>query len=306
MARSTPLVLATLIAVLASSGIAHGGPGATGHRTRGHGHGGGHGGPAAAGHRTRGHGHGHDGGHGGPGAAGHRTRGHGGVLQKTVAELRPDVIVSKRGGGANVVSTIGQALIRSTGPREARPYFVIYVSQGTYEEHVVVTAGNVVLIGDGMGRTIITGNRSKRTGHNTEQSATVTVIAHGFLARDLDIRNTAGAPEDEEAVALLLAGNEAVMYNCVIQGFQDTLYAKEHSHFYRGCHIFGTIDFVFEDAAAVFQDCYLYARPPSAKGKPDIVTAQGRMEDKTSGFIFQNCSVMASTLPGEKGEAHGR
>ncbi|CAM0870823.1 unnamed protein product [Alopecurus aequalis] len=228
-----------------------------------------------------------------------RHRSRGGVLSKSISELSPDVVVDKRGGGN--LTTIADALrLYKVKPKGA--HFVIYISEGTYEEHLVITVPNVVLIGDGMTRTVITGNRSRNNGYNTEESATLTatITGVGFMARDLSIHNTAGAPGDKQAVALFSAAPETVLFRCDIRGFQDTLLAKENTHFYRDCHIWGTVDFIFGDAAAVFQDCFIFARPPASKGQPAVVTAQGRLKhDGGSGFVFQNCTVKASTLPGE-------
>jgi pectinesterase len=121
----------------------------------------------------------------------------------------------------------------------------------------------------------------------------------GFMARDLAIYNTAGGPHDEQAVALSVSSNLSVFYRCDLMGFQDTLLAYMYTQFYRECRIWGTVDFIFGDAAAVFQDCYLYVRQPPA-GKPGIITAHGgEYHDRTSGFIFQNCTVDISHLPGE-------
>ncbi|KAM3300846.1 hypothetical protein ACQJBY_041729 [Aegilops geniculata] len=134
---------------------------------------------------------------------------------------------------------------------------------------------NVVLIGDGVGRTIITGALSDRTGHNVMQSATMSVFAEGFMARDVTIQNTAGGPGINQAVALRVQADRTVFYRCQIHGYQDTLMAESHLQFYRECEISGTVDFIFGDATAVFQDCIVFARRP-ADGKHNVITAQGR------------------------------
>jgi pectinesterase len=82
------------------------------------------------------------------------------------------VIVAKRGGGD--VTTIADALMRSDGPRKAAGgYFVIYIREGVYDEHVIVATKKVVFIGDGRDKTIITGSRSNFTRHNVHDSATL-------------------------------------------------------------------------------------------------------------------------------------
>ncbi|TVU34908.1 hypothetical protein EJB05_16764, partial [Eragrostis curvula] len=146
-----------------------------------------------------------------------------------------------------------------------------------------------MLIGDGAGRTVITGNRSNITKHGTPCSATVSAQGSGFMARDLTIENTAG-PKANQAVAFLSNSNRSVLFRCEIKGYQDTLLAENHLQFYRDCEISGTIDIVFGDASAVFQNCVILARRPLG-GQDNIITAQGRNgADSPTGFSFQGCN----------------
>ncbi|WVZ81600.1 hypothetical protein U9M48_028955 [Paspalum notatum var. saurae] len=84
------------------------------------------------------------------------------------------------------------------------------------------------------------------------------VVGRGFIARDLRIENTAGAT-NSQAVALMSESNHSVIYHCSLQGYQDTLYVRMGKQFYRERHIFGTVDFIFGDTAAVFQNCKILA-----------------------------------------------
>lgn len=122
------------------------------------------------------------------------------------------------------------------------------------------------------------------------------------MARDLCIRNTAGAMQDHQAVALFSDSDHSIFLRCDIQGFQDTLLANTKLQFYRECRIWGTVDFVFGNAAAVFQKCELYARRPADPSTQDVLTAQGREDHEgPTGFVFQECTVAPSALPGEAG-----
>ncbi|KAK3165610.1 hypothetical protein QOZ80_1AG0035440 [Eleusine coracana subsp. coracana] len=147
-----------------------------------------------------------------------------------------------------------------------------------------------MLVGDGAGQTIITGNRSNMSNHGTRCTATVSAQGSGFIARELTIENTAG-PMAKQAVALLSNSNHSVVFRCEIKGYQDTLLAENHLQFYRDCEISGSIDIVFGDAAAVFQNCTILARRPP-EGRHNIITAQGRsVADVPTGFSFQGCKV---------------
>ncbi|KAE8809988.1 hypothetical protein D1007_13308 [Hordeum vulgare] len=111
-----------------------------------------------------------------------------------------------------------------------------------------------------------------------------------LLARDLTVENTAGR-EAGAAVVLRSASKQSVFYRCEFKGYEDTLLADSNRQFYRECVISGTVDFIYGNAKAVFQDCLLLARAP-LKGKHNVITAQGRDgPDGSSGFSFQNCRV---------------
>lgn len=77
-------------------------------------------------------------------------------------------------GGANFTS-IGDAVASAPNNSVVEDgYFVIYAKQGYYQEYVVVPRHkkNIMLIGDGINTTVITGNRSVVDGWTTFNSAT--------------------------------------------------------------------------------------------------------------------------------------
>nr|XP_023874715.1 probable pectinesterase/pectinesterase inhibitor 12 isoform X1 [Quercus suber] len=171
----------------------------------------------------------------------------------------------------------------------------IYVKQGVYEENVEIPdyKPNIVLLGDGADVTLITGNRSVGDGWTTFSSATLAVSGDGFLARDISVENKAGAKK-YQAVALRINADLVALYRCSISGFQDTLYVHSFRQFYRECDISGTIDFIFGNAAVVFQGCNIVSRMPM-HGQFTVITAQSRDTlDENTGISFQNCSILAT------------
>ncbi|RWW46343.1 hypothetical protein BHE74_00047749 [Ensete ventricosum] len=108
----------------------------------------------------------------------------------------------------------------------------------------------------------------------------------------MGFENTAG-PAKGQAVALRVQADRSIFLNCKIQAYQDTLYAHSHRQFYRDCLISGTIDFIFGDAAAVFQNCILTVRRPQPQhGTAVFAQSRVRVEEST-GFVSQNCSIVA-------------
>ena len=114
-----------------------------------------------------------------------------------------------------------------------------------------------------------------------------------FIARGIAFKNTAG-PLRGQAVALRSASDLSVFYRCAIQGYQDTLMVHSQRQFYRECYIYGTIDFIFGNAAVVFQNCLIYVRRP-LKGQVNVITAQGRNDPyQNTGITIQNSQVRAA------------
>lgn len=175
--------------------------------------------------------------------------------------------------------------------------FVIWIKAGVYEEivRVPLEKKNVVFVGDGMGKTVITGSSNVGiAGIATFDSATVGVAGDGFMARDLTIQNTAGSLP-QQAVAFRSSSDHSILDNCEFIGHQDTLYPHSLRQFYKSCRIQGNVDFIFGNAAAVFQDCLLLVSPRQndpEKGENNAITAHGRnIPAQSTGFVFQNCIV---------------
>ncbi|XP_047071983.1 pectinesterase-like [Lolium rigidum] len=204
--------------------------------------------------------------------------------------MRVDVVVAQDGSGR--YRSVGEAVARA--PNHGRRRYVIYVKRGVYYENVDVKKKktNIVIVGEGMGETVITGSRSFSSGWTTFRSATFAVSGAGFIARDLTIRNTAG-PAAHQAVALRVDADRSAFFRVAVEGHQDTLYAHSLRQFYRDCRVSGTVDFVFGNGIAVIQRTTL-ATLPLAPGQTGSVTAQGRKDpNQNTGFSIHNCVVEA-------------
>ncbi|EMS63917.1 putative pectinesterase/pectinesterase inhibitor 41 [Triticum urartu] len=128
---------------------------------------------------------------------------------------------------------------------------------------------------------------------NTTKFDHAAVLGQGFVAVNMTFRNTAG-PAKHQAVALRSGADLSTFYQCSFEGYQDTLYTHSLRQFYRACDVYGTVDYVFGNAAVVFQDCTLYNRLPMA-GQSNTVTAQGRSDpNQNTGTTIQGCSIVAA------------
>ncbi|XP_055813451.1 pectinesterase-like [Solanum dulcamara] len=194
------------------------------------------------------------------------------LLQAPINSTKINLVVAKDGTGN--FSTINEAL--SAAPNSSSTRFVIYIKAGAYFEYIEVVKKKsmIMFLGDGIGKTLIKGNRSVVDGWTTFRSATVAVVGNGFLAKGITFENYAG-PSKHQAVAVRSSSDFSAFYQCSFVAYQDTLYVHSLRQFYRDCDVYGTVDFIFGNAAVVLQNCSLYARKPNENQK-NIFTAQGR------------------------------
>lgn len=211
------------------------------------------------------------------------------------------LVVAKKGRGFRTV----QEAIDAVPAGNERPY-TIEVRGGTYLERVTVPRNKrfIRLIGEDARSTVLTYNLSAATTSETRYSASAYVFADDFQAQDIAFENSYGV--GSQAVALFLGADRGVFRRCRFLGWQDTLYVNGPNcqfvpqplsqtdashcvpgrHYFEGCSIEGHVDFIFGDAAAVFQGCEIHS-----KGQ-GYVTAQSRTyPEQTSGFVFERCRL---------------
>ncbi|KAJ7954407.1 Pectinesterase [Quillaja saponaria] len=199
-----------------------------------------------------------------------------------IHNFKPNVIVAADGSGSytKIMDAVAKA------PQRSNNRHVIYIKKGLYNEYVQIKKEywNIVMVGDGIGQTIIAGDHSYSSGYSTMQSATVRAGEQG-----------------QQAVALRSSADQSIFYLCEMKGYQDTLYPQRNRQFYRECRISGTIDFIFGDGTVVFQKCEILARQRH-QGKENTITAQKREEPNgVSGYSFHLCTITGdSDLMGSK------
>ncbi|EAY94388.1 hypothetical protein OsI_16156 [Oryza sativa Indica Group] len=202
---------------------------------------------------------------------------------------QPNAVVAQDGSGQ--FKTIQEAV--NSMPKGHQGRYVIYVKAGLYDEIVMVPKDkvNIFMYGDGPKRSRVTGRKSFADGITTMKTATFSVEAAGFICKNMGFHNTAGA-ERHQAVALRINGDLGAFYNCRFDAFQDTLYVHARRQFFRNCVISGTIDFIFGNSAAVFQNCLIITRRPM-DNQQNSVTAHGRTDpNMKSGLVIQNCRLV--------------
>lgn len=221
------------------------------------------------------------------------------------AQGNADIVVAQDGSGH--YKTISEALAGASGKLGGGKRLVVYVKKGVYKENVEIKRSmkKLMFIGDGIDATIVTGSKNAQDGSTTFRSATFAVMGDGFIAKGMTFENTAG-PQKHQAVALRSGSDLSVFYGCSFKGYQDTLYVYAQRQFFRECNIYGTIDFIFGDAAAVLQSCNIYLRKPMSN-QISTVTAQGRTDpNENTGIVIHNSRITASESGGSGKSYLGR
>jgi pectinesterase len=210
--------------------------------------------------------------------------------------INADFIVAANGSGD--FKTVQEAV--SAVPADNSAPKIIFIKPGTYKEKLHITSPEIHLVGQEAEKTILTfddfARRPNAAGKNmgTSGSASVTIRAAGFNAENITFENSA-APRSVvgQAVAILIYSDRAVFRNCRFLGNQDTLYANAGREYFYHCFIRGDVDFIFGNAAAVFDQCEIQS---TGLG---FLTAQSRMSEKqTSGYVLTECKLTAvPTVP---------
>jgi pectinesterase len=197
--------------------------------------------------------------------------------------------------GATEFPTIQMAMdhhpFAGIGP-DGRPSRVfIEIAPGIYHERVIVTQNhtNITLIGMGASPAdvVITNSLNAKQAGGTFFSETVEINGTGFEADNLTFENTAG--NTGQAVAIAVRADRAIFKHCRFLGHQDTLFADFGRQYYVDSYIEGGVDFIFGNAAAVFDRSEIHANAPG------WLTAQSRTSpEQTTGYVILNSRVTSS------------
>ncbi|KAJ6676254.1 PECTINESTERASE [Salix viminalis] len=175
----------------------------------------------------------------------------------------PNLVVAQDGSGN--YRTI-KAALDAAAKRSGSRRFVIRIKSGVYRENLDIGKNlkNIMLVGDGLRFTIITGSRSVGGGFTTFNSATVAVTGEGFIARGITFRNTAG-PQKPPSCGPPIRLRPLSLLPLWLRRLPRHL------------------------------NCMIYARRPMAQQK-NVVTAQGRSDpNQNTGISIHNSRVMASS-----------
>jgi pectinesterase len=171
---------------------------------------------------------------------------------------------------------------------------LIEIVPGTYHERLFITQNhpNITLIGLGKSPSdvVITYSLNASQAGGTFVTATVQIESPGFEADNLTIENTAG--NTGQAVAVANRSDRSIFRHCRLLGHQDTLFADFGRQYYVDSYIEGGVDYIFGNAAAVFERDELHSNGPG------YITAQSRTSaDQSTGYVILNSRVTTTLDP---------
>lgn len=191
--------------------------------------------------------------------------------------------------------------------RTLRGPVLIRLEPGIYEEKLRIDVPDLHITGAGPASIVSFGaaaglNDPQGRKWGTGGSASITVTAPGVTLANLTIRNSfdyltnhrTRAVDGAQAVALSIArgADRAVVRNCAIAGWQDTLYVQEGCRaWFDRCTISGNVDFIFGGATAIFEGCEIRSRFVPGMEIQGFVAAPSTPIEVPAGLIFRNCRL---------------
>ncbi|KAL3572883.1 hypothetical protein D5086_026787 [Populus alba] len=109
------------------------------------------------------------------------------LLEASVGEIEAHAVVARDGSGTH--TTIAEAIRQVVASLDGEGRNVIYIKAGTYKENLNIPSKqkDVLLVGDGKGKTVIVGSKNAADGSTTYDSATVAVV---FQSCNIFARNS--------------------------------------------------------------------------------------------------------------------
>ncbi|MEP6850509.1 MAG: pectate lyase [Acidobacteriota bacterium] len=208
-----------------------------------------------------------------------------GAITVVRAQSNPNIVVAADGTGT--VKTLREAISRV--PENNSTRFTILIKAGTYREQIKIPENKpfITLEGESAEKTILTFSLSNKEAGSTSAAYAAYIGGHDFQAENITFENSFGT--GSQAVAVLAEADRLVFRHCRFLGWQDTLYAKNGRQFYQDCYIEGHVDFIFGQAAAVFDNCEIHS-----KGDGYIAAPMRFAADEPSGFVFYKCRLTSA------------
>jgi pectinesterase len=216
------------------------------------------------------------------------------VLHTCGPSLAADRKITVSPDGTGDFRTVQEAF--AAVPDRSPDRTIIHLKPGTYEGQKILPASKsgVWLEGEDAAKTILTfthnTNEEQPAGVNLRYKGTgVVILGKDFHADRLTFQNTSG--DHGQALALRIDGDRAVVTNCRILGWQDTLMVNNGRQYFKDCTIEGRVDFIYGSGTTVFDHCRIHSK------NGGHVTAASTPQDHPYGFVFLDCKLTGDPRP---------
>ncbi|HEX5218330.1 MAG TPA: pectinesterase family protein [Verrucomicrobiae bacterium] len=169
----------------------------------------------------------------------------------------------------------------------------ITIQPGTYRDNTTFAQNrhNVQIIGAGTNRQAVQLFYPYPAFSSGGSSGTLRLESSDIYVRNLTLDNAVylnynGVTFAGRILTVVTRGNRLIFDNVLIKGGQDTLYADTGIAYFHRCEIWGSVDFIYGSALAVFDQCNIVQIRNS--GGP--ITAPSTAQAAPYGIVFLDCT----------------
>ena len=210
----------------------------------------------------------------------------------------PNLVVDAKGSGDFTTVKAAIAAIPSTFEGK----FIIHIKAGTYKEKLLLRQNNVVLVGDGADKTILTWDDcqgtytgSTESDERNRRSYTLRTEGEGVVVQDLTVENTHqnNTGSGDQAMAVEVYKGSISFFDCNITGYQDTFLGRNNNVYVyvKNSLVEGNVDFIYGNSVMVFDRCQINVNRDGA-----AITAPSTSAAAAYGITFLDCDVTADEV----------
>jgi pectinesterase len=173
---------------------------------------------------------------------------------------------------------------------------ILHIKPGSYEGQTFIpkSKSKISFEGDGTQATVLTykynTNEPNPTGVERQYWGTnVVVLSDDFQAHNLTFENASG--DHGQALALRIDGDRAVVSDCHLLGWQDTLMLNNGRQYFHNDYIAGRVDFIYGSGTTIFDHCEIHSK------NGGHVTAASTPPEHPYGFVFLDCKLTGDSIP---------
>ncbi len=171
----------------------------------------------------------------------------------------------------------------------------MHIKLGNYEGQTVIpkAKSKITFEGDDLKKTVLTYNYNTNDPNPDGVARNfwgigVVVLADDFQAHNLTFENRSG--DHGQALALRIDSDRAIVSDCHLLGWQDTLMLNNGRQYFHNDYIAGRVDFIYGSGTSVFDHCEIHSK------NGGHITAASTPQENPFGFVFLDCKLTADAI----------